>query len=445
MDTRGKDTFTSLLSFLCSSIPSFPDSRRGKNTRYSLQDITLAAFAVFFCQSPSFLAHQRLMQQTEGTNNGKTLFGMHQLPTDNQIRNLLDPIDPQLLLPVYRSTFEYLQQEGVVDSFRDKKLDKTLLVALDGTRYFSSQAIHCEQCMVTRHRDGGITYSHSALMPAVVKPKSPQVIALEPEFTSPQDGHDKQDCESAAAKRWIARAGSLLGPLGVTLLGDGLYATRPMIRLVEEKELRYIFVAKPKQHKYLYEELEACQKLGEVQELSSTQWTGKSRRHLVYRYANGVPLNDEEDPVQVNWAELSILNDTGKITYRIGFITNYTVSAQNVEAVVEAGRCRWKIENEDINTLKTKGYHFEHNFGHGQRFLSQTLLSLNIISFLFHTILELRDKRCALLRATLPRRDTFFQHIAALTQYLCFASWQHLLLFMLTRLKLEDPYHDDPL
>ncbi|MDP6966494.1 MAG: ISNCY family transposase, partial [Candidatus Marinimicrobia bacterium] len=70
--------------------------------------------------------------------------------------------------------------------------------------------------------------------------------------------------------------------------------------------------------------------------------------------------------------------------------------------LIEAGRCRWKIENEDFNTLKTKGYHFEHNFGHGKQFLSQTLLSLNTLAFLFHTVLEILDERCALLRKTLP-------------------------------------------
>jgi hypothetical protein len=115
------------------------------------------------------------------------------------------------------------------------------------------------------------------------------------------------------------------------------------------------------------------------------------------------------------------------------------VSEGNVEELVQAARTRWKIENEDINTLKTKGYHFEHNFGHGKQFLAQTLLSLNLIAFLFHTALELLDRRCALIRDTLPRRDTFFQHLGVLTQYMCFQGWQQLMLFMLEGLKLADP------
>jgi hypothetical protein len=85
------------------------------------------------------------------------------------------------------------------------------------------------------------------------------------------------------------------------------------------------------------------------------------------------------------------------------------------------------------------GYHIEHNFGHGKQYLAQTLLSLNILAFLFHPVLELLDRRCDLIRRTLPRRDTFFRHLSVLTQYTCFEGWQQLILFMLAGLKLVDP------
>jgi len=137
--------------------------------------------------------------------------------------------------------------------------------------------------------------------------------------------------------------------------------------------------------------------------------------------------------------ELSITNEEGKVTRRFSSVTNHLITSQNVEKLVEAGRCRWKIENEDINTLKTKGYHFEHNFGHGERYLSETLLSLNILAFLFHTVLELLDEQCGFLRKTLPRRDTFFQHFSALVHYSCFASWASLLKFMISAFKRRTP------
>ena len=87
--------------------------------------------------------------------------------------------------------------------------------------------------------------------------------------------------------------------------------------------------------------------------------------------------------------------------------------------------------------LKTKGYHVEHNFGHGKQYLSATMLSLNLLAFLFHTVLEWSDEQYALLRQVLARRQTFFEDIRALTRYTVFESWPHLMDFMMQGLKLE--------
>ncbi len=433
----GGETFQILLSLLMGCVESFPDRRTGKNTQFSLQDITRGAFGVFFCQSPSFLAFQELMQQQQGKNNATTLFGVQQIPSDNHIRALLDPVDPALLNPVYEKCFDLMQQHELIQPMRS--FANSLLVALDGTGYFHSESIHCPSCMVSNHRDGRVTYAHSVLLPAVVSPGQSHVLSLQPEFLSPQDGHDRQDCEFQAAQRWIDRYGARISPLGVTLLGDDLYSRTPIITAVVKQELDFIFVAKPVMHKHLFEEIEGLDKLDGVHSLQRSAWTGRNQRHYLYRWLNDVSLNAEKDSPVVSWVELRILDDKGKVTFHNCWVTSHLISEQTVVELVKAGRCRWKIENENFNTLKTKGYHFEHNFGHGQQYLSQTLLSLNVIAFLFHTLLKLMDSRCALLRATLPRRDTFFQHVATLTQYLCFDSWVAMMVFMLKGLHLADP------
>jgi hypothetical protein len=433
----GGETFEALMSVLMGCVERFPDRRTGKNTQFSLEDVTRGAFGVFFCQSPSFLAFQELMQQQQGKNNARSLFGVQQIPSDNQIRALLDPVDPALLNPVYEKCFDLMQQRGLMQPMRS--FANSLLVALDGTGYFLSESIHCPSCMVSNHRDGRVTYTHSVLLPAVVSPQQAHVVPLQPEFLSPQDGHDRQDCEFQAALRWIDRYAAQLSPLGVTLLGDDLYSRTPIITRAVQQELDFIFVAKPIMHKHLFEEIEGLERLGGVHTLQRSAWTGRDHRHYHYRWLNDVSLTGEKDSPVVCWVELQILDDQGKVTYRNCWVTSYPISEQTVVELVKAGRCRWKIENENFNTLKTKGYHFEHNFGHGQQFLSQTLLSLNVIAFLFHTLLELMDSRCALLRSTLPRRDTFFQHVATLTQYWCFDGWVALMVFMLKGLHLPDP------
>jgi hypothetical protein len=94
---------------------------------------------------------------------------------------------------------------------------------------------------------------------------------------------------------------------------------------------------------------------------------------------------------------------------------SYTVTADTVVAVVAAGRRRWKIENENNNTLKTKGYHFEHNDGHGKQHLSAAPATLIILAYLAHTVVDCLDQRYRAVRAQLPSRQTFFvwHYIAA--------------------------------
>jgi hypothetical protein len=177
----------------------------------------------------------------------------------------------------------------------------------------------------------------------------------------------------------------------------------------------------------------------DVIEVVRRPWTGKERLYEQYRFMNNVPIRDGDDALRVNWCELVITDETGKIRKRFSFITDHLVTTHNVVALVDAGRARWKIENEHNNTLKTKGYNLEHNFGHGSEHLSNLLLTMNLLAYLFHTILELFDRRYAVLRKALGRRQIFFNDIRALTRYWCFDSWTDMMLFMLNGLKIPDP------
>jgi len=73
----------------------------------------------------------------------------------------------------------------------------------------------------------------------------------------------------------------------------------------------------------------------------------------------------------------------------------------------------------------------EHNFGHGDQYLSSFLLTLNLLVFLFHTFLHLVDQKYQQVRKQLGTRKRFFNDLRTLTTYLVFYSWQHLISFML--------------
>ncbi len=187
-------TFNHLVAFFRSIVERFPDERTGDNVVYSMTDAAMGAFSVFFAQSPSFLDAQRNLEVTQGCSNARSLFAMTQTPSDNHIRDLLDPVPPAMVFPVFSYAVDALHELGHLEPYRS--INGDLLMAMDGTEYFSSSKIHCKNCSVTEHKNGSITYSHTVVTPVIVAPGNPRVIPLEPEFVTPQDGHKKQDCET---------------------------------------------------------------------------------------------------------------------------------------------------------------------------------------------------------------------------------------------------------
>jgi hypothetical protein len=414
-----------------------PDSRSGHNKSYKISDAALSAFSVFFTQSPSFLSYQQAMQETKGKNNAESLFQVTNIPSDNQVRNLLDPINPSNFAAIFELGFDYLSQNGYIEPYRN--FNNTLLLSLDGLCYHSSKQISCDKCYQRQHKDGSISYSHNAITPVIVAPGNPHVISMMPEFITPQDGDAKQDSEHKATKRWLERNASKLRALNITCLGDDLNSRQPLCEAMLAAGCHFLLVCKPDSHKALYETLEEQELEGNVNILEVPWKHGKKKFTNTYRFVNKLPLREGDDALTVNWCELVTTDMNGKCVYKNTFITDHFITKDNVEEIILAGRTRWKGENENNNTLKTKGYNLNHNFGHGKQYLSQTLFTLNIIAFMLHTILHMTDQRYKIVRDKLPTRKIFFDDIRALTRYMYFDNWQQLLEFMMRGLEITPP------
>lgn len=427
--------FDELVKELQRCFEELPDHRTGKNTRYEIKDAALSAFGMFFIQSTSFLAYQRLMQERKGKSNVHSLFGVERIPSDNQIRNLLDRLEPELLYGVFAEGLKAMEESGQMEAFHS--YDGQVLISCDGTQTISSQTINCPNCTHRELTNGETLYAHSAILPVIVKAGESRVLTLEPEFITPQDGHEKQDCERAAIKRWVQRNAGRYAKHKYTLLGDDLYACQPVCELFLEANFNFILVCKPNSHVALYEQVDFLAQNGGVEQLRIRHWNGRYAEIHEYRFVNEVPLRRDKDALQVNWCEITITReDTGRRLYYNTFITNHKLAHGNVVSIVRDGRARWKSENETNNVLKTKGYHLEHNFGHGQQFLGNFLVTLNLLAFLFHTLLDLLDEQYQLLRKHLVVRKDFFNDLRALLRYMLFDNWPHLMRFMLIGLEL---------
>jgi hypothetical protein len=399
------------------------DRRRGKNAQFSMRDIGLAGFSPFFMQCPSFLAHQR--QLCEGVGHGRsncqTLLGMERIPSDNHIRAMLDDVEPSSLYELFDEALAAVEKAGQLPSLIS--LNGHTLIALDGTQYFCSNKLSCKNCSTRKHANGQIDYFHTVVAASVVKPGKNWVLPLRPEFVEPQQGYDKQDCESRAARRWLELNAPRYAPLDPVYLGDDIYAKQPVCEAVLAAGAHFLFVCKPDSHKTIAEYLTGV----DVPSVSRKIKRGKKFHLYTWRWMPGVPIRDGKDALQVNWLEITIRDADGKITYRNSFITDLPVDAQTVEDLAAAGRARWKIENETFNILKTKGYNLEHNFGHGKTNLSAVLVTLNLIAFAIHRAAELADAAWIAAIEAAGARARFFANMRALTAYLVFPSWNSLL------------------
>ena len=411
-----------------------PEHRKGgNNQRYTIEDAALSAFSVFFMQSPSFLDFQHRMEKKHGKNNACTLFGVHKIPSDQQIRNLLDPISPENIFPLFMEFTSALYDQGALKHYRGQH--GGMLIALDGTQYHRSNKIHCPSCSTRTFKNGQTEYFHKAVTPVIVAPGQPNVFPLPPAFVTPQDGDKKQDCEIKAATRWLHDWGAAVRDWKPLYLGDDLYCHQPFCEKVLANGGDFLFTCLPSSHKLLYEWIDDFERNSDLHVYTKTRWTGRQRVTDSYRWINTVPLRDSDDALMVNWFELTTTDPKGKVLYRNAWATSRHINRNNIVGLAVDARASWKIENENNNTLKTKGYNFEHNYGHGKQYLSSLLATLILLAFLIHSILDHCNELYQHIRKQLGPRKTFFEHLRILTQYAVHDTWEALFELMLEALE----------
>jgi Transposase DDE domain len=396
LDNARKDlSADALFQLLHSRFASLPDPRSGE-VEIPMGDAVMSAFAMFSLKDPSLLAFDH--RRSDPNDNFRTIYGINRVPSDSQMRDILDPIDPMDLRPGFRDVFRRLQRGKMLERF--VYLDGHYLLSLDGTTYFSSSKIHCPSCLEKHHRNGSVTYSHQLLGATLVHPDLKEVIPLAPEPIIQQDGQTKNDCERNATRRWLKRFRQEHPHLPVIVVEDALSANAPHLRDLREARVNYIIGVKPGDHAFLFAHLQARDEAGQIQNLTLVDPATGVLHH--FRFCNGAPLNESNPDELVNVLEYWEIHPDGKVQH-FSWITDFLLIPENVRDIMRGGRARWKIENETFNTLKNQGYHLEHNYGHGEQNLSVVLALLMMLAFLVDQVQQLC---CPLFQAAWNKMKT---------------------------------------
>jgi hypothetical protein len=423
-------TLEAVVTRLSDTFNNFPDDRDSDRISYPLHDSIMSGFAMFFFQHPSLLEFQRRMKQRRGRCNLQTIFGVSVVPSDTQMRDLLDDAPTEPLRLLLGDLFEGVRRAGWAKDFKTtiptgNHQGNYYTVMLDGTQYFHSTKIECPSCLRKSDSSGQTHYSHSIVSATLVRAGSHRVFPLDVEEVRNSDGDQKQDCELNAAKRLIQRVRGEHPQMGIIIGGDDLYSHEPYVELLQSNRLHYLLVAKPESHKEIFEWVEEIDRLAEAERGRWEEGPACKRRSFEYRVVRGVPLSSSRK-IWVTFIEVWERDKRGELLYHNSWITDLEVDSENVTVVVQIGRSRWKIENEQFNVQKNHGYELEHNYGHGKKRLSQVFYLLNLLAFVAHQILERGERLYQESRGKGSLRE-LWEGLRSIMKMMLVDSWRQML------------------
>lgn len=359
-----------------------------------MSDTLMSAFAMFATKEPSLLSfedHQRELHIEK-------LFKIGGVPSDTQMREILDGIDIEPLNEAFADLFWELQ--------RGRELKQWLfdnqyyLVAIDGSGYFCSDHVQCDHCMI-RRINGKEQYYHQVVAAVLVHPITKQVIPLAVEPILRSDGNAKNDCERNATGRLLGRLRKQHPKLNMLVIEDGLASNAPHIADLKQHKMHYLLGAKPGDHQHLFEQVIA--NMDEDNHRTETQQVASAKQKLCTEacYVADVSLNKTHADLKVNFLqhhEFDCSDDA--VTKRFSWVTDIDLSEKSLHEYQKAGRCRWRVENETFNTLKNQGYCLEHNYGHGKQNLTTVLALLMFLAF---AVDQIQEACCGLFNAAVER------------------------------------------
>lgn len=281
---------------------------------------------------------------------------LSELPYWETINDYLKRLDPSQLQGVVCGLVRHLIRSRVFEGSRIR--GRYWQVIVDGTQLESSLRKLDPKSLYRTHRKGTPEeyreYYYYVLEAKLVL-REDILVSIMTEFVENEGLEaEKQDCERKACRRLLKKLHEEFPRLPVCLSADSLYACETFFKECRRYGYHYILRFKEGSIPYVAKEFGTLRNregnLRKEETEDRSVWTD---------YVNGI---DHEGHL-VNLLEYGEekKNGEGK-EKRFLFLTDLPVTKKNVRGTAEAGRLRWKIENEGFNTQKNYGYCLEHMY-----------------------------------------------------------------------------------
>lgn len=342
-------------------IEEMEDPRHSSYTIYTQSDLVFMGLMKNICSVGS-------MRQMEDRFNEETCMdtlrllsghaGLEEMPHYDTLNTYLSKLSPDCLSELRKRMIVSLLRGK--QFYRGRLLGKYWRVILDGTGLYYFKERHCPNCLseTRKKEDGRIEkrYYHKVLEAKLVLGEK-LVLSLGTEFIeNEREDVPKQDCELNAARRLLSRIKKEYPRLKICLQGDALYTVEPMMKLCRKNGWGYILTQKESRQKTV----------GEMYDWICKGGGQKGRDRICREKGKGAYVNGVEEPAgkreRMNLYEYEYETEKKGKRQKIKFqwITNIEVTVRNLEELIEAGRGRWKIENEGFNNQKNGQYRISH-------------------------------------------------------------------------------------
>ena len=109
LDRKAKKhlSFGSLIEFLADLYLKVPDWRQTGKVDHTIRDTAMSGVAMMYFQSDSLLHFQRQLEDGSRRSNVSTIFGVEKVPSDTQMREILDEVPSETARPAFRKYFSW--------------------------------------------------------------------------------------------------------------------------------------------------------------------------------------------------------------------------------------------------------------------------------------------------------------------------------------------------
>lgn len=325
------------------------------------------------------------------------------------VNRIISQLSPQDIESIKRAFVVGLIEQRI---FRDFKLfGKYYTIAIDGTGVNSYKENNVEQNLPSKKFKNGLTTYHAHVVEAKLTTSSGFSISIGSEWITNQSvgadsKFDKQDCEQRAFARLAIKLRKDFPRLPVCILADGLYPNKTFMKICQDNDWAYIVVLKDKSLKVLQEDITDIEaKDRRSLHYDRVEAKGKTHIHQKCEWITAPLTHGGHTVYWLSCTEtITHYNKDKKVistepSTRFVTLTSIKVSNDNVRLLAQAGRMRWKIENEGFNTQKNGGYNLGHKYSRKSFNAYQNYYQCMQIAHALNQLIEKSTEITALLKA----------------------------------------------